>query len=59
MKDHRSSDDGSSSNDLLDELRTADPAEAPDVADSLAASLAADLAATAPLTPPDGSEESF
>lgn len=59
MKDHPTPDDGSSSDDLLEELRSADPAEAPELADSLAASLATDLAATAPLTPPDGPEETF
>jgi len=56
MTDHHTPDESTSIDELLDTLQSADPAEAPDIAESLAETLAADLAATEPL-PHDGAGE--
>lgn len=49
MTEHHTPDEPTSSDELLEELQSADPAEAPDVAESLANSLADDLTDTEPL----------
>jgi len=56
MKHKHTQDESTSSDELLDALQSADPVEAPDIAESLAESLATDLAATEPL-PRDGEGE--
>ncbi|MFV1998911.1 MAG: hypothetical protein ACC654_00950 [Acidimicrobiia bacterium] len=57
MTDRHTPDETTETDELLDALQSADPAEAPDIAESLAETLAADLAATEPL-PRDRAGES-
>jgi len=56
MEHQNTQHEATSSDELLDALQSADPAEAPDIAESLAESLATELAETEPL-PRDGAGE--